>query len=92
MLLPLAALLKLAAPARRELQADTRGAYLTRYPPGLLHALTKLRDDPAAAEVSDLGLNHLWIVAPAPAPRSGPERWFATHPPLDQRLEALREL
>lgn len=90
-LLPLAALLKLAAPPRRELQADERGAYLTRYPPGLVRALTKLRDDPAAAEVSDLGLNHLWIVAPEPAPQAGVARWFATHPPLDERLEALRE-
>jgi heat shock protein HtpX len=96
-LLPLAPLLKLAAPPRREFQADQRGAYLTRYPPGLVRALTKLREDPNAAQLGNLGLNHLWIVAPGPAATSqsggsGLERVFDTHPPLGDRIEALREL
>jgi len=94
-LLPLAPLLKVAAPVRREFQADERGAYLTRYPPGLVRALTKLREDPNAAQVSNLGLNHLWIIAPgtaAASAASGLERLFDTHPPLDDRVEALREL
>ncbi len=96
-LLPLAPLLKLAAPPRREFQADERGAYLTRYPPGLIRALTKLREDPNAAQASNLGLNHLWIVAPGPSPGQAAgglrqQRLFDTHPPLDERIEALREL
>ncbi len=82
---------------RREFQADERGAYLTRYPPGLIRALTKLREDPNAAQASNLGLNHLWIVAPGPSPGQAAgglrqQRLFDTHPPLDERIEALREL
>ncbi|HEX9344254.1 MAG TPA: hypothetical protein VF995_11650, partial [Actinomycetota bacterium] len=64
---------------------------------------TKLRDAPNAAQASNLGLNHLWIVAPGPGPGPGPattagsedsglERLFDTHPPLGDRIEALREL
>jgi heat shock protein HtpX len=74
-------LLRLAAPPRREFDADEAGARLTRYPPGLVSALRKLSasgDPPPGGR----GLGHLWIVAPGDP----------THPPLDARIAALQEL
>lgn len=73
---------KVVAP-RRESTADVTGVRLTRYPPGLISALEKLRDDPAGVRSSDRAIAHLWIEAPAEQ---------TDHPPLDERIQALREL
>jgi len=93
-LVALAPLRRLAAPLQRHVWADEDAAYLTRYPPGLIRALRKLASQADAATLSNLGLNHLWIVDPLPAagPAAGSERFFESHPPLDERLEDLREL
>lgn len=69
---------------RREALADVTGVSLTRYPPGLISALEKVRDDPAAPRSSDRAIAHLWIEAPA--------EQTDHHPPLDERIQALREL
>lgn len=86
LLAPLSLLLPLGAPPRRLFDADQSGAYLTRYPPGLVGALRKL-----AAAAGPLpgrpGLDHLWLVAPEP-----PAPGVPTHPPLEERIAALREL
>ena len=74
-------LLRLLAPPRREFDADEGGARLTRYPPGLVSALRKLAQMPAQPPDRP-GLRHLWIMAPGDA----------THPPVDERIAALREL
>lgn len=78
---------RLGAQPRRLLDADQTAAYLTRYPPGLAGALRKL-----GAATGPLpgrpGLDHLWLVAPEPpSPGAVP-----THPPLEERIEALRDL
>ena len=92
-LLALAPLRGLAVPAQRHVLADEGAAYLTRYPPGLVSALRKIGSQTGGGAVSNLGLNHLWIVDPRSAPASvAPDRFFASHPPLDERLENLREL
>ena len=92
-LLVLFPLRRLAVPPRRHLQADESAAYLTRYPPGLIAALRKLAADEHGAEVANLGLNHLWVVAPNPATSASRlDRMFDSHPSLDERIERLREL
>src|SRR6266568_1105575 len=93
-LLALVPLRRLAVPVQRHMRADEGAAYLTRYPPGLIGALRKLVRQPDGATLSNLGLNHLWIVDPLPGPRSddAPDRFFDSHPPLEERLENLREL
>jgi heat shock protein HtpX len=68
----------------RESAADVTGVSLTRYPPGLISALEKLRDDPLVLRTADRAVAHLWIEAPLAEP---PPR-----PPLDERIQALREL
>jgi len=66
---------------RRELLADVSGVALTRYPPGLISALEKLRDDTAVVHSGSRATAHLWIESPN-----------GIHPPLDERISALREL
>jgi heat shock protein HtpX len=75
---------------RREAVADVTGVAITRYPPGLISALEKLRDDPTELRSTDKAVAHLWIEAPlAEAPSS---RTKVSSPPLDERIQALREL
>ena len=67
----------------RETLADVTGVSLTRYPPGLISALEKLRDDPSVLRSSDRAIAHLWIEPPVADPSC---------PPLEERIQALREL
>jgi heat shock protein HtpX len=82
---------------KRESLADTSGVEMTRYPPGLISALEKLRDDDTVVASGSRATAHLWIESPLDR-QSGTSRFgrlnrlFDTHPPLEQRIAALREL
>lgn len=91
-LAPIAALLiQMAVSRAREFQADASGARLTRKPWGLAKALEKLH---RASQVVPMQANpataHLFIVNPL----SGRSllSWFATHPPIEERVERLRQM
>lgn len=75
-------LLALAVAPNREALADQTGVRLTRYPPGLIAALEKIRKGRRPATTSDRATAHLWLV---PADDGG-----AT--PLARRIGALRDL
>jgi len=82
---------------RREILADISGVEMTRYPPGLISALEKLRDDSTVVHATSHATAHLWIEQPAA--QTEPEgrmsrlnRMFDTHPPIDERIALLREL
>jgi heat shock protein HtpX len=82
---------------RREVLADVSAVELTRYPPGLISALEKLRDDSTVVHAASHATAHLWIEQPAAqTPEEGRlarlNRLFDTHPPLDERIALLREL
>jgi len=82
---------------KRESLADTSGVEMTRYPPGLISALEKLRDDQTVVASGSRATAHLWIESPLDRDRGETRfgrinRLFDTHPPLDQRIAALREL
>jgi heat shock protein HtpX len=77
------ALVPKAVGGPRESLADVTGVSLTRYPPGLISALEKLRDDPSVLRSSDRAIAHLWIESPVADPLC---------PPLEERIQALREL
>src|SRR4029079_14127761 len=49
---------------RRETLADVSACQLTRYPPGLISALEKLRDDTTATHSASTATAHLWIEQP----------------------------
>ena len=97
-LMPIVAkLMQFAISRRREALADVSGVAMTRYPPGLIAALEKLRDDKTVVHSGSRATAHLWIEAPVAREESeGKLAWvgrlFDTHPPLDERIAALREL
>jgi len=78
----------------RELCADRSGAYLTGKPSELASALTKISGDMARIPTRDLrsheSMNAFFI---APALKSqNLHSLFATHPPLEKRLEQLAKI
>ena len=82
---------------RRETLADVSACQLTRYPPGLISALEKLRDDTTVTHAASTATAHLWIEQPMSGVgdqgRLGSiHRLFDTHPPLEERISLLREL
>jgi heat shock protein HtpX len=86
-----------AVSRRRETLADLSGVELTRYPPGLISALEKLRDDYTVVGSTSHATAHLWIEQPQAMEEedgriSRINRMFDTHPPLDERIALLREL
>jgi heat shock protein HtpX len=93
----IAQVMQFAVSRRREALADMSGVELTRYPPGLIAALEKLRDDQTVVASSSRATAHLWIEQPtATTPAEGRLSWFNrlfdTHPPLEERIAALREI
>lgn len=92
-----AKLMQAAVSRRREQLADMSGVTLTRYPPGLISALEKLKNDTTVVHSGSRATAHLWIEGPVPKEKSeGRLAWLGrmmdTHPPLEDRIEALREL
>lgn len=90
-LAPFAALLiRMAISRKRELLADASGALLTRYPEGLASALEKISADPKPLDTASGATAHLYISNPF---KSGSlMKLFMTHPPVEERLKALREM
>jgi heat shock protein HtpX len=92
-----ARLMQSAVSRRRETLADMTGVSFTRYPPGLISALEKLRDDTTVVGSGSHATAHLWIESPVARADSEGKfarlgRMFDTHPPLEERIQALREL
>ncbi len=98
-LAPLVALLmQFAVSRRREALADVSAVEMTRYPPGLISALEKLRDDHTVIKENGRATAHLWIEEPMAhyqGDNQRKNRWshlFDTHPPIEDRIAALREM
>lgn len=88
-LAPLAAMLmQLAISRKREFLADASGALLTRYPEGLASALEKISSDTEKLEVANRATAPLYIVNPFKGKKI--VNLFATHPPIEERIAALR--
>jgi heat shock protein HtpX len=93
----IAKVMQAAVSRRREVLADVSGVELTRYPPGLISALEKLRDDYTVVGSTSHATAHLWIEQPQAVEEqegriSKINRMFNTHPPLEERIALLREL
>lgn len=88
-LAPIAAtLIQLAISRKREYLADASGALLTRYPEGLARALAKISQHSGVQSASK-ATAHLFIASPFSGRRRS--SLFATHPPIEKRIEALFE-
>ena len=88
-----AQLIQLAISRRREFFADASGALLTKYPAGLASALEKISADKEPLEAANKATAHLYIANPLKNHHDS-IGWFAglfnTHPPVKERIKALR--
>lgn len=89
-----ATLIQLAISRKREFLADATGALLTRYPEGLARALEKISRDTNPLRVANNSTAHLYIVSPfrGKEAKSWLTKLFSTHPPIEERIAALRQL
>jgi heat shock protein HtpX len=90
-LAPLAAiLLRSAISRRRESLADATAVSFTRNPAGLRSALEVLASDSTVVKARSNAVAHVWIESPLDS--SSVSKLFATHPPLQERIAALRAM
>lgn len=94
-LAPIAAqLIQLAVSRRREFLADASGALLTRYPDGLASALEKIAMDATPLKAATTATAHLYIANPFKGKQA--TNWltklFMTHPPVEERIKALKDM
>jgi heat shock protein HtpX len=90
-LAPLAAtLLQLSISRRREYLADATGALTTRYPEGLASALEKIEKVGSATKVQNTSTAHMFFANPLKG--HSILNLFSTHPPIEARISALREM
>ena len=87
-----ATLIQLAISRKREFLADSTGALLTRYPEGLASALEKIHAHSGTMKKAHNATAHLFIANPFGVKKmhKGLARLFATHPPAEERITALR--
>lgn len=90
----LAQIMKMAISRKREFLADASGALLTRYPDGLARALEKISNNSTPLRVANDATSHLYIICPfkGKETKSWLHRLFMTHPPVDERIKALRAM
>src|SRR3989344_3921669 len=86
----IAMLIQMAVSRKREFLADASGVLLTRYPEGLARALAKIAADPTPMKRVSTSTAHLYISNPLRG--KGLSSVFLTHPPIEQRIKALREM
>ncbi|MFH0860177.1 MAG: zinc metalloprotease HtpX [Candidatus Altiarchaeota archaeon] len=86
-------MIRLAISRQREFLADANAAVLTRYPPGLANALTKIKADPdPLVDRANKATAHLFISTPFRNTKGLVTNLFSTHPPLDERIQRLEKM
>jgi|TARA_Y100000310_G_scaffold259158_1_gene267769 heat shock protein HtpX len=88
----IARLIQLAISRKREFLADASGALLTRYPEGLASALEKISSYKKPMQKANHATAHLFISSPfgGQSARGFLNKLFMTHPPVSDRVKALR--
>ena len=90
-LAPIAALLlKSAISRKRESLADATAVAFTRNPSGLRSALEVLAQDSTVVKQRSNAVAHIWIESPLDG--KSVSQMFASHPPIQQRIETLRKM
>lgn len=90
-LAPIAAMLLKAAISRsRESLADATAVSFTKNPAGLRSALEVLQQDSTVVKHASNAVAHLYIESPLDS--SNVSKLFASHPPLSERIQILKDL
>jgi heat shock protein HtpX len=85
-------LISMSVSRQREYLADATAVTLTRYPKGLIEALSKLHKSPIPSDHYSSATNHFYIAPPKMKFGENVSGLFSTHPPLELRIEALRKM
>lgn len=86
-------MIKLAVSRKREFLADASGALMTRYPEGLASALEKISSQSKPLDKANHGTAHLFISNPfGKEARKNINKFFATHPPAEDRIARLKNM
>ena len=85
-------LMQLAVSRRREFLADATSAKYTRNPDGLISALEKISGDPNELKTANKSTAHMYIASPFRDKKIQKSSIWSTHPSLDERVNALRNL
>jgi len=83
-------LLRFAISRKREYMADAGGAQMTKNPLALAMALRKISGDPKIESVKREDVAQLFIEHPL-SKKGGFSNLFATHPPIQKRIEILEQ-
>jgi len=90
-LAPIAAqLIRLSVSRKREFLADASGALMTRYPAGLANALAKIEADGQPMQQANSATAPLFFSSPFG--KKSISSYFSTHPPVADRIAALRKM
>jgi heat shock protein HtpX len=85
-----AAMIQLAISRQREYLADATSALTTRYPEGLISALTKISQSGSALQHQNTATAHLFFANPLKG--HSLTNLFSTHPPIEDRIARLRDM
>jgi heat shock protein HtpX len=92
----LSRLIAMCVSRKREYLADASGAELTRNPTALADALEKINSHYQPSQYINEGTSHLCIADPQNHALGSQEGWladiFATHPPIQKRIEILKQM
>jgi heat shock protein HtpX len=91
----IAQLIKLAISRKREFLADASAVAMTKNPQGMIAALEKLGTDREPLEAANKATAHMYISNPLKNLHGGIGMFanlFATHPPLSERIKALKNI
>jgi heat shock protein HtpX len=83
-------LLKAAISRSRESLADATAVSFTKNPAGLRSALEVLQQDSTVVKHASNAVAHLYIESPLDS--SNVSKLFASHPPLSERIQILKDL
>ncbi|HLQ70186.1 MAG TPA: zinc metalloprotease HtpX [Bacillota bacterium] len=94
-LAPIAAqFVQLAVSRNREYLADASAVELTRNPTGLINALTKISQDDNDVKNAQKATASMYIALPLgrKSRKKKGKNWWATHPPMESRIERLQQM
>lgn len=84
--------IRLAVSRQREYLADASGALLTRYPEGLANALRKISSYQQPMRHANNSTAHLFFANPLKKKKGSFSKFFATHPPTEERVARLLDM
>ncbi len=86
----IAKMITFAISRSREFSADATAVEFTRNPEGLASALEVIANDNQILVSANNATSHLYISNPLAKKKSFMSSWFSTHPPVQDRISALR--